>query len=143
MKKAKLTIKLNVPAGEAKNVAPVGPILGQNQINIVEFCRHFNGLTEGLFSTGIDLKVKVLKFSDNSKQFKIGFFRLSNLIEQFIKAKDKRYLYKSDIQDILKIYGLVHSHKLYKNDIQFPNSSNLLKSILGTLESMNIKVLRK
>jgi large subunit ribosomal protein L11 len=39
------TLKLQVPAGNAKPSPPVGPALGQRGINIMEFCKAFNAKT--------------------------------------------------------------------------------------------------
>ena len=41
-------IKLQVPAGNAKPSPPIGPALGQRGLNIMEFCKAFNALTQGL-----------------------------------------------------------------------------------------------
>jgi large subunit ribosomal protein L11 len=39
-------IKLQLPAGSATPAPPVGPALGQKQVNIMEFCKQFNARTE-------------------------------------------------------------------------------------------------
>ena len=44
-KKVVGTLKLQVPAGNAKPSPPVGPALGQRGINIMEFCKAFNAKT--------------------------------------------------------------------------------------------------
>ena len=38
-------IKLQLPAGKANPAPPVGPALGQHGVNIMEFCKAFNGKT--------------------------------------------------------------------------------------------------
>ena len=35
-------IRLQVPAGQANPSPPIGPALGQHQVNIMEFCKAFN-----------------------------------------------------------------------------------------------------
>ena len=35
-------VKLQIPAGKANPAPPVGPALGQHQVNIMEFCKQFN-----------------------------------------------------------------------------------------------------
>ncbi|MBU2357418.1 50S ribosomal protein L11 [Loktanella sp. M215] len=44
-KKVMGSLKLQVPAGNAKPSPPVGPALGQRGINIMEFCKAFNAKT--------------------------------------------------------------------------------------------------
>src|SRR5438445_708126 len=44
-KKATGSVKLQIAAGKATPAPPVGPALGQAQINIMEFCKQFNAGT--------------------------------------------------------------------------------------------------
>src|SRR4029453_2506046 len=44
-------VKLHIPAGKATPAPPVGPALGQQGVNIMDFCKAFNARTakqEGL-----------------------------------------------------------------------------------------------
>ena len=41
-------IKLQVPAGKANPSPPIGPALGQQGVNIMEFCKQFNAQTQKL-----------------------------------------------------------------------------------------------
>src|SRR6202142_1948807 len=47
-KKVQAYIKLQVPAGSANPSPPIGPALGQQGVNIMEFCKQFNGQTAKL-----------------------------------------------------------------------------------------------
>jgi hypothetical protein len=47
-KKVAGQLKLQVKAGSAKPVPPIGPALGQRGINIMEFCKAFNAQTQEL-----------------------------------------------------------------------------------------------
>lgn len=40
-----VTIKLQIPAGQANPAPPVGPALGAHGVNIMEFCNAFNAAT--------------------------------------------------------------------------------------------------
>ncbi|MGC2193963.1 MAG: 50S ribosomal protein L11, partial [Terriglobales bacterium] len=44
-KKVTGSVKLQIAAGKATPAPPVGPALGQAQINIMEFCKQFNART--------------------------------------------------------------------------------------------------
>ena len=44
-KKVQAYIKLQVPAGAANPSPPIGPALGQQGVNIMEFCKQFNAQT--------------------------------------------------------------------------------------------------
>ena len=45
-KKVQGYVKLQVPAGAANPSPPIGPALGQQGVNIMEFCKQFNAQTQ-------------------------------------------------------------------------------------------------
>lgn len=47
-KPIKAKVKLQITAGQATPAPPVGPALGQHQVNIVDFCKQFNAATSGM-----------------------------------------------------------------------------------------------
>ena len=47
-KKVQAYVKLQVAAGMANPSPPVGPALGQQGVNIMEFCKAFNAKTESI-----------------------------------------------------------------------------------------------
>jgi large subunit ribosomal protein L11 len=47
-KKVQGYVKLQVPAGSANPSPPIGPALGQQGVNIMEFCKQFNAATQKL-----------------------------------------------------------------------------------------------
>jgi len=67
-KKISTYIKLQVPAGQANPSPPVGPALGQHGINIMEFCKAFNALTQNV-EPGLPVPVVVTVYSDKSFTF--------------------------------------------------------------------------
>ena len=67
-KKIEAYIKLQVPAGEANPSPPVGPALGQHGVNIMEFCKAFNGQTQKL-EKGLPIPVVITVYSDRSFTF--------------------------------------------------------------------------
>ncbi|MDU1563340.1 hypothetical protein [Enterobacter sp.] len=50
-KKVQAYVKLQVAAGMANPSPPVGPALGQQGVNIMEFCKAFNAKTESIAQT--------------------------------------------------------------------------------------------
>ena len=44
-KKVATYVKLQITGGKANPAPPVGPALGQAQVNIMEFCKQFNART--------------------------------------------------------------------------------------------------
>ena len=60
-------IKLHVPGGQAYPAPPVGPALGQHGVNIMEFCKQFNGRTQQQMGTTIPVEITV--YADRSFTF--------------------------------------------------------------------------
>ena len=52
-------IKLQVPAGKANPAPPVGPVLGQAQVNIQQFCTQFNDRTKDMVGNIIPVVITV------------------------------------------------------------------------------------
>lgn len=67
-KKIQGYIKLQIPAGAANPSPPVGPALGQQGVNIMEFCKQFNAKTQTL-EKGIPTPVVITVYSDKSFTF--------------------------------------------------------------------------
>jgi large subunit ribosomal protein L11 len=61
-------IKLQIPAGQANPSPPVGPALGQQGVNIMEFCKAFNAATQSL-DQGMPTPVVITVYSDRSFTF--------------------------------------------------------------------------
>src|SRR5437016_14553357 len=68
-KKATGSVKLQIAAGKATPAPPVGPALGQAQINIMEFCKQFNARTGQKELEGLIIPVVISVYSDRSFTF--------------------------------------------------------------------------
>ena len=60
-------IKLQIPAGQANPAPPVGPALGQQGVNIMDFCKSFNAKTQD--KTGDIIPVEITVYADRSFSF--------------------------------------------------------------------------
>ena len=60
-------IKLQIPAGQATPAPPIGPALGQKQVNIMDFCKQFNSRTEK--DRGMIVPVVITVYKDKSFSF--------------------------------------------------------------------------
>ncbi len=60
-------VKLQIPGGAANPAPPVGPALGQQGVNIMEFCKAFNARTKD--SQGLIIPVIITVYSDRSFTF--------------------------------------------------------------------------
>jgi large subunit ribosomal protein L11 len=67
-KKVQGYVKLQVPAGSANPSPPIGPALGQQGVNIMEFCKQFNAQTQKL-EKGLPIPTVITVYSDRSFTF--------------------------------------------------------------------------
>jgi ribosomal protein L11 len=99
-----MQIKLFIDAGDAKGGPPLGPILGQYQIDIVAFCKEFNEKTKNVIK-GLPLPVIIEKY-ESVKGYRLiiksptinfltkQFLVSSNVNEKVLLRKDVYTLYK-------------------------------------------------
>ena len=60
-------VKLQINAGKATPAPPVGPALGQQGVNIMQFCKEFNERTAS--AAGLVIPVVITVYSDRSFTF--------------------------------------------------------------------------
>jgi large subunit ribosomal protein L11 len=62
-------VKLQIEAGKATPAPPVGPALGQAQVNIMEFCKQFNARTQNKEMAGLIIPVVITVYADRTFSF--------------------------------------------------------------------------
>ena len=78
-------LKLQVRGGQANPSPPVGPALGSKGINIMDFCKQFNGRTQE--KQGVLLPVLITIYTDKSFDFVIKTPPAPVLLLQAAKLK--------------------------------------------------------
>ena len=68
-KKVSTYVKLQIEGGKATPAPPVGPALGQAQVNIMEFCKQFNARTQNKEMAGLTIPVVITVYADRSFTF--------------------------------------------------------------------------
>lgn len=68
-KKVVNSIKLQIPAGQARPAPPVGPALGQAGVNIKQFCDEFNVRTKPQAGDNVVIPVVITVYADRSFTF--------------------------------------------------------------------------
>src|SRR5487761_2250897 len=58
-------IKLQIPAGKANPSPPVGPALGQRGLNIMNFVKEFNAVTQNM-EPGMPVPVVITAYADRT-----------------------------------------------------------------------------
>ena len=86
-KKIQGYVKLQIPAGKATPAPPIGPALGQAQVNIMEFCKQFNAKTSAKEMDGLIIPVVITVFNDRSFSFEIKSSPAAVLIKEQAKIE--------------------------------------------------------
>ncbi|PYQ33345.1 MAG: 50S ribosomal protein L11 [Acidobacteria bacterium] len=131
-------IKLQIPAGQATPAPPVGPALGQQGVNIMEFCKTFNARTQG--QQGLIIPVVITVYSDRSFTFvtktppaAVLLLRAAGLQKgSGVPNKDKvGKVTKKQVEEIAKTK---------MPDLNAASLEAAIKTVEGTARSMGIEI---
>ncbi|MGD0974857.1 MAG: 50S ribosomal protein L11 [Candidatus Korobacteraceae bacterium] len=139
-KKVTGQVKLQIAAGKATPAPPVGPALGQAQINIMEFCKQFNARTSSKELEGLIVPVVVTVYSDRTFTFitktppaSILLKRAAN-IAKGSGTPNKEKVGKVTEKQVLDIA------KQKMPDLNAASLDAAVKSVKGTARSMGLDV---
>jgi ribosomal protein L11 len=127
----KSSIKLFVPALEAKSGPPLAPILGQHQVNLMEFCKEFNKVTAG-WAAGVPLPVKIQKLESNKFKLSVKSPTLCFLIAQAASGGTGGV----DIVSVNALYDVLR----FKSKFLCDNMRVDAKFLFGTLTSKRVLI---
>jgi large subunit ribosomal protein L11 len=132
-------IKLQVKGGQANPAPPIGPVLGQNGVNIMEFCKQFNARTQK--QVGEIIPVVITVFKDRSFTFITKTPPVSYLLKKVLKLdKGSSEPNKNKVAKITRAQALeIARQKL--EDLTAASEEAALKTVMGTARSMGIEVL--
>ncbi|MEE8551259.1 MAG: 50S ribosomal protein L11 [Gemmatimonadota bacterium] len=131
-------IKLQVPAGQATPAPPVGPALGQHGVNIMDFCKQFNGKTQG--QGGVVIPVEITVYADRSFRF------ITKTPPAAVLLKKEAGLAKASGEPNRDKVGSVTREQVKKiaetkmKDLNAASIEAAMRMIEGTARSMGIEV---
>jgi len=131
-------IKLQIPGGQANPAPPVGPALGQHQVNIMQFCQAFNSATQDKLGTIIPVEITV--YEDRSFDFILKTPPAAILLKQAAgiesgSAAPNRTKVASVTHDQVRQIAETKMPDLNANDVDAA-----MKIIAGTARSMGITI---
>ncbi|MCS6861321.1 MAG: 50S ribosomal protein L11 [Abditibacteriales bacterium] len=137
-KKVVAVVKLQLPAGEANPAPPVGPALGQHQVNIMEFCKQYNERTRG--QVGMIIPVEVTVYQDRSFTFVTKTPPATALLRKAAgveKGSDEPHRNKVGRITRAQLRELA---QLKLPDLNTVNIESAMRILEGTARSMGIEV---
>ena len=139
-KKVTGSVKLQIPAGKATPAPPVGPALGQAQINIMEFCKQFNARTQQKELDGLIIPVVITVYNDRSFTFITKTPPASILLKRAAGiAKGSGEPNKNKVGTVTE-KQVADIAKQKMPDLNAASLESAIKSVKGTARSMGIEV---
>ena len=131
-------IRLQVPGGAANPAPPIGPALGAQGVNIMQFCKEFNARTAD--KAGLIIPVVITVYADRSFSFILKSPPAAVLLKRAAGlAKGSGVPNREKVGKVTRdqIREIV---KLKQADINAVNEDAAMRIIEGTARSMGIEV---
>jgi len=131
-------VKLQISAGQANPAPPVGPALGQQGVNIMEFCKQFNAATQA--QAGLVVPVIITVYQDRSFTFVTKSPPASSLLKRAaglakgsgVPNREKvGKVSRADVREIAKLKA---------KDLNATDEERAMRMVEGTARSMGIVV---
>ncbi|QDE89972.1 50S ribosomal protein L11 [Myxococcus xanthus] len=146
MKKITGQVKLQIPAGKANPAPPIGPALGQQGVNIMEFCKQFNAKTQAEAKEALIIPVVITVYADRSFTFILKTPPAAVLIKKAAglhTEKKKGSGAKKPGKEKVGQITQAQLEEIAKKKIQDTTAASLeacMSTIAGTARSMGIDV---
>ena len=131
-------IKLQIPAGQANPAPPVGPALGQQGVNIMDFCKSFNAKTQD--KAGDIIPVEITVYSDRSFTFVTKTPPAARLILKAANIKKGSSEPNKEKVGSISDVDLNKIAELKMEDLNANTLERVKEMIRGTAKSMGIEV---
>lgn len=138
MKKVKTVIKLNLPAGEATPAPPVGPVLGQHGVPIMDFIKQYNDRTSD--QKGQIIPVVLTVYEDTSFTF---ITKLPPVAEMIKKKLNIQKGSGKTGKETMATLTQAQAEEIAQEKMKDLNATTLdaaVKIVAGTARSMGIKI---
>ncbi|MBW6484696.1 MAG: 50S ribosomal protein L11 [Syntrophales bacterium] len=138
-KKVIANIKLQIKAGKATPSPPIGPALGQHGVNIMEFCKAYNAMTQS--QEGMIVPALITVYADRSFTFVTKTPPASVLLKQAAKiAKGSGDPKRVKVGDVTK-QQVREIAELKLSDLNAIDVEGAIRIVAGTARSMGIEII--
>ena len=138
-KKVQAYVKLQIPAAKANPSPPVGPALGQQGVNIMEFCKQFNAATQKM-EPGMPIPVIITVYSDRSFTFITKTPPATVLIKKALGLESGSATPNSKKVGKISRKQLEEIARIKWPDINAGSMDAAVKTIAGSARSMGVAV---
>lgn len=131
-------VKLQIPAGKATPAPPVGPALGQHQVNIMGFCKEFNERTAK--DMGLIIPVVITVYQDRTFTFVTKTPPASVLIKKACNLQSGSGRPNADKVAKITSAQLREIATLKMPDLNAADVEAAISMVAGTARSMGVSV---
>ena len=139
-KKVKGEIRLQIPAGQANPAPPVGPALGAQGVNIMEFCKAFNAQTQS--EGDMIIPVVITVYQDRSFTFITKSPPAPVLIKKYAGLASGSQKPGSGFVGKISVDQLKEIYAIKKKDMKANTEEAALRMLAGTARSMGVEVVQ-
>ena len=131
-------VKLQLKAGQANPAPPVGPVLGQHGVNIMEFCKQFNARTQK--QAGELTPVVLTVYKDRSFTFEIKTPPVPFLLMKAAKLEKGSSVPNRDKVGAVSKSDVRNIATMKMQDLNANTVEAAMKTVMGTARSMGIEI---
>lgn len=138
-KEVKANLKMKLKAGQASAAPPVGSILGQYGVNMMDFINPFNEATKPM--QGSEVTAHIVIYEDRTIAFRVVGPPTDDLIKQKLGiAKGSGKPNSEKIDKKLSKNDLTEIAESKKADMNSVDIESIKKMVAGTARSMGVEV---
>ena len=131
-------VKLQIPAGAANPAPPVGPALGAQGVNIMQFCQAFNAQTQDQAGTIIPVEITV--YEDKSFSFICKTPPAAVLIKEKLGIQSGAGIPQLQSVGTLSDAQLTEIAEIKMPDLNANDIDAAKENIAGTARSMGVRI---
>ena len=131
-------VKLQIPAGAANPAPPVGPALGAQGVNIMQFCQAFNAQTQDQAGTIIPVEITV--YEDKSFTFVCKTPPAAVLIKEKLGIKSGAAIPQIQVAGTLTEDQLREIDEVKMPDLNANDIEAAMEIVAGTARSMGVRI---
>lgn len=131
-------VKLQIPAGAANPAPPVGPALGAQGVNIMQFCQAFNAQTQD--QSGTIIPVEITVYEDKSFTFVCKTPPAAVLIKEKLGIKSGAAIPQIQVAGTLTEDQLREIAEIKMPDLNANDIDAAKEIVAGTARSMGVRI---
>lgn len=137
-KKVKTVVKANLKGGEATPAPPLGPLLGQHGVAIMDFVKAYNDKTQDRRGEVIPAVITI--YEDRSFDFELKLAPVSDMIKKALKIQKGSGVTPRETAGTLSKEQLTDIAQAKMTDLNTSHLDAAKKIVAGTARSMGVKI---